>query len=116
MRGLLGQAVRFFPSTEAILEAVATDRIETGYVISTRGHWLAHERWPGKLTFLPTTETADSLPICAAVRKSDGDLKAAIDRAWDKLERSSQFSDVFARWHIPQERVAVAETHKGHGR
>ena len=48
--------------------------------------------------------------MCAAVRKSDGDLKEAIDRAWDELDRSSQFGEVFARWHIPQEHVAVAET------
>ncbi len=42
-----------YPSTEAILEAVATGREKAGYVISTRGPWLAHERWPGKLEFLP---------------------------------------------------------------
>jgi polar amino acid transport system substrate-binding protein len=115
VRGLTGRAVRFFPSTEAILEAVATDRVRTGYVISTRGHWLAHERWPEKLTFLPATETTDSFPICAAVRKPDGDLKEAIDQAWDKLDGSSQFGEVFTRWHIPQERVAVAGTRKGPG-
>jgi polar amino acid transport system substrate-binding protein len=113
VRGLRGRAVRFFPSTEAILEAVATARVGTGYVISTRGHWLAHERWPDKLTFLPAEENADCFPICAAVRKSDGDLKEAIDRAWDVLDGSSQFGEVFARWHVPQQLVAVAETRKG---
>jgi polar amino acid transport system substrate-binding protein len=115
VRGLIGRGVRFFPSTEAILEAVATDRVGTGYVISTRGHWLADERWPGKLTFLPANETADRFPICAAVRKSDGDLKEAIDRAWDELDGSNKLGAAFARWHIPQERGAVAETHIGPG-
>jgi hypothetical protein len=47
------------------------------------------------------------------VRKSDGDLKEAIDRAWDVLDGSSQFGEVFARWHVPQQLVAVAETRKG---
>ena len=37
------------PSLEAILEAVATGQVKAGYVISTRGPWLAEQRWPGKL-------------------------------------------------------------------
>ena len=40
------------PSLEAVLEAVATGRLEAGYVISTAGHWLAEKRWPGKLQFI----------------------------------------------------------------
>ena len=110
-----GRAVRSFPSTEAILEAVATGRVKAGYVISTRGAWLAQERWPGKLAFLPAAESVDRFPICAAVRKTDGDLKDAIDRAWDELDRSGQLAQVFARWHIPYEPGAVAETRKEPG-
>ena len=53
VRGLEGRPVQSYPSTEAILEAVATGREKAGYVISTRGPWLAHERWPGKLEFPP---------------------------------------------------------------
>ena len=45
----------------------------------------------------------DRFPICAAVRKTDGELKDAIDRAWDELDRSGQLAQVFARWHIPYE-------------
>ena len=58
MRGLKGRPVRSYPSTDAILEAVATGREKAGYVISTRGPWLAHERWPGKLAFLPAPGSA----------------------------------------------------------
>jgi hypothetical protein len=45
----------------------------------------------------------DAFPIVAAVRKSDAELKAAIDRAWDELDRSGQLARAFARWHIPYE-------------
>ena len=100
--------MRPYPSTEAILEAVATGREKAGYVISTRGPWLAHERWPGKLEFLPApADSADRFPICAAVRKTDRDLKDAIDRAWDELDRSGRLAQVFARWHIPYEPIAT---------
>ena len=92
VRGLKGARCRSFPSTEAILEAVATGRVKAGYVISTRGPWLAHERWPGKLAFLPAAAIVDCFPICAAVRKSDRDLKDAIDRAWDELDRSGRLA------------------------
>ena len=51
VHGLGKRPVRSYPSTEAILEAVATGREKAGYVISTRGSWLAHERWPGKARF-----------------------------------------------------------------
>ena len=98
-----------YPSTEAILEAVATGRARAGYVISTRGPWLAQERWPGKLEFHSAARSVDCFPICAAVRKADGDLKEAIDRAWDELDRSGQLAQVFARWHIPYEPVPVRD-------
>jgi polar amino acid transport system substrate-binding protein len=110
--GLKGGPVQSFPSTEAILKAVAHGQLKGGYVISTRGHWLAHENWPGKLDFLPTAASVDCFPISAAVRKSDGDLKDAIDRAWDDLDRSGKLAQVFARWHVPFERRTVAETTK----
>jgi ABC-type amino acid transport substrate-binding protein len=109
VRGLKGRATQTFPSTEAILEAVALGRVKAGYVISTRGPWLAHERWPGKLAFLPAPESVDVFPIGAAVRKSDRDLKVAIDRAWDELDRSGRLAQVFARWHIPYLPAATSE-------
>ena len=70
-------------------------------MISTRGPWLAEERWPGKLVFHSSSDSVDCFPVCAAVHKQDRDLKDAIDRAWDELERSGQLAKVFARWHIP---------------
>jgi polar amino acid transport system substrate-binding protein len=106
VRGLAGHPARPYPSTEAVLEAVATGREPAGYVISTRGPWLAHRRWPGRLEFHPLPESADAFPISAAVRKSDRALKEAIDRAWDELGRSGRLAQVFARWHVPYERVA----------
>ena len=45
-----------------------------------RASWSSH----------PSAESADRFPICAAVRKSDRDLKDAIDRAWDELDRSGR--------------------------
>ena len=101
VRGLKGRSVQTFPSTADVLQAVAVGRARAGYVISTRGPWIAAERWPGKLTFLPSSDSADSFPICAAVHKEDRDLKESIDRAWDELQRSGQLASVFARWHIP---------------
>jgi ABC-type amino acid transport substrate-binding protein len=104
VRGLQGGAIHWYPSTEAILEAVARGREKAGYVIATRGAWLAHERWPGALVFLPgADQPVDRFPVCAAVRKSDGDLKEAIDRAWDALDRSGRLAAVLARWHIPRD-------------
>ncbi len=85
---------------------MATGRERAGYVISTRGAWLAHERWPGKLELLPAADpesAMDAFPIVAAVRKSDRELKDAIDRAWDELDRSGRLARAFARWHIPYE-------------
>jgi polar amino acid transport system substrate-binding protein len=101
VRSLGQRTVTPFPSTEAILEAVASGRAQAGYVIATRGAWLAEERWPGKLAFLPMAETLDRFPISAAVRKADVDLKDAIDQAWDRLDRSGRLAQVFNAWHVP---------------
>ena len=110
VRGLEGRSIHPYPSTEAVLEAVATGRERAGYVIATRGAWLAHERWPGKLEFLPAAATPrpTRFPIVAAVRKSDRELKDAIDRAWDELDRSGRLARAFARWHIPYEPAGEA--------
>jgi ABC-type amino acid transport substrate-binding protein len=103
VRGLEGRELHPYPSTEAVLEAVARGREESGYAISTLGPWLAERRWPGALVFLPApgSGSPDRFPICAAVRKADADLKDAIDRAWDELDRSGRLAQAFARWHIP---------------
>jgi ABC-type amino acid transport substrate-binding protein len=109
--GLKGREVRPYPSTDAVLEAVAAGQERAGYVISTRGPWLAERRWPGKLKFLPASGPggADRFPISAAVRKSDRDLKEAIDRTWDALERSGRLAQAFAHWHIPYDPAANHE-------
>jgi polar amino acid transport system substrate-binding protein len=99
-RGLRGRKTETHTSLEGILEAVAAGRVKAGYVISTRGQWLAASRWPGKLQFLDG-DAADRFPICAAVRKSDKDLKAAIDQALAELAESGKLAEVFARWKIP---------------
>jgi polar amino acid transport system substrate-binding protein len=101
VRGLEGRKVRSYPSLEAILEAVAAKEAKAGYVISTRGPWLARERWPGKLKFVPIADSVDRFPICVAVRKGEADLKEAIDRALEELDRAGRLAPVFARWHVP---------------
>jgi polar amino acid transport system substrate-binding protein len=122
VRGLEGQPVHFYPSTEAVLEAVVTGREKGGYVISTRGPWQAEKLWPGKLAFReisparPESESVDRFPICAAVRKSDTDLKVAIDQAWDDLDRSGQLAAVFGRFNISYQPSAVAGYKKGPAR
>jgi polar amino acid transport system substrate-binding protein len=100
VRGLDGRKVRGYPSLEAVLEAVAAGDAKAGYVISTRGPWLAQERWPGKLKFVPVTGSLDRFPITAAVRKGEADLKDAIDKAFEELDRSGRLAAVFARWHV----------------
>jgi ABC-type amino acid transport substrate-binding protein len=101
VRGLPdGTVVKSYPSLPAILEAVAKDQVKAGYVISTRSQWLADRDWPGKLKFVEGAKI-DRLPICAAVRKTDADLNAAIERAFAELEQSGELAKVFARWHIP---------------
>jgi ABC-type amino acid transport substrate-binding protein len=107
--GLKGREVRSYPSTAAVLEAVATGREKAGYVISTRGPWLARPRWDGRLTFLPASRSVDFFPVCAAVRKTDRDLKDAIDAAWDDLKRADRLAPVFARWHVPYDPAATTE-------
>jgi polar amino acid transport system substrate-binding protein len=101
VRGLEGRKTQSYPSLEAVLQAVREGRARAGYVVSTRGPWLAAERWPGELKLIPRRDSLDRFPLCAAVRKSDGDLKAAIDRALEELQRSGRLARVFARWHIP---------------
>ena len=104
VRGLDGRAVRPYPSTEAVLEAVAAGRVRAGYVMSTRGA-LAGPRALARALDVPAARARPPTPspICAAVRKADSDLKEAIDRAWDELERSGRLAAVFARWHVPYE-------------
>jgi ABC-type amino acid transport substrate-binding protein len=113
LRGLNGHTVKTFPTTEAILKAVAEGQIAAGYVVSTRGAWLSHEQWLDKLVFLPGTEKLDRFPISAAVRKSDDDLRAAIDSAWDVLDKTGKLAQVFTRWHIPYEPPTVLDPKKG---
>jgi polar amino acid transport system substrate-binding protein len=101
VRGLEGRKTRSYPSLEAVLQAVRDKRAKAGYVISTRGPWLVAKNWPKELKFIPLADSRDRFPLCAAVRKSDGDLKAEIDRALAELKRSGRLSKVFARWHVP---------------
>lgn len=109
IRGLKDRAIRSYPSTDAVLEAVATGRSGAGYVISTRGSWLARKDWPRKLTFEPAPGPVDRFPVSAAVRKSDRDLKDEINRALDELDTSGQLARVFARWGIPYEPATAHE-------
>jgi ABC-type amino acid transport substrate-binding protein len=110
--GLGGRVLREYPSTEAVLAAVVAGKIKAGYAISTRGPWLAAERWPGKLEFHLSGASVDVFPICAAVRKADGDLRDAIDRAWDEITQSGRMAPVFARWHIPFEPIVLRDRMK----
>jgi ABC-type amino acid transport substrate-binding protein len=112
VHGTVGRAVKPFASTKAILDAVATGKAGAGYVISTRGPWLAEKEWPGKLVFLPTPGPEDCFSICAAVRKSDRDLKDAIDQAWLELDRTGRLAQVLARWHITHAPGTIPETRK----
>jgi polar amino acid transport system substrate-binding protein len=107
VRGLSGRPLHTYPSTRAVLEAVANGREAAGYVVSTRGPWLAQREWPGKLSFATPPGSLERFPISAAVRKSDVDLKDAIDRAWDELARSGDLARVLAHWHVPYDPVAA---------
>jgi putative heme-binding domain-containing protein len=119
VRGLRERTAHSYPSTEAVLEAVASGREKAGYVISTRGPWLAETLCPGKLVFRKISsagsqaESVDRFPICAAIRKSDPELKDAIERAWEKLDQSGRLAGIFARWHIPYERNGLARLRVG---
>jgi polar amino acid transport system substrate-binding protein len=99
--GLEARQTRSYPDLEAVLQAVRDRQTKAGYLISTRGPWLASERWPKELKFIAIPDSRDSFPMCAAVRKSDGDLKTEIDRALEELRRSDKLSKIFARWHMP---------------
>jgi polar amino acid transport system substrate-binding protein len=101
VRGLSSEKTRSYPSLEAVLQAVRDKRVKAGYVISTRGPWLAAERWSKELKFIPLADSTDRFPLCVAVRKSDADLKSEIDRALAELKRSGRLAKVFARWHVP---------------
>ena len=72
-------------------------------MISTRGHGWPMSVGRASSRFFQRADPADRFPLCAAVRKTDGDLKKAIDQAWEELHRSGQLARVFARWHIPYE-------------
>jgi ABC-type amino acid transport substrate-binding protein len=100
VRGLEGRKTQTLPDLESILNSVAAGRVPAGYVISTRGSWLAHQRWPGKIRFV-AGHPADRFAIGAAVRKADADLKAALDQALDDLAKSGKLAEVFDRWKIP---------------
>jgi ABC-type amino acid transport substrate-binding protein len=100
VRGLPEHAVvRSYPSLEAILEAVAKDHVKAGYVTSTRGKWLAEHSWPGQLIFQDGAKV-DRFPICAVTRKTDADLIAALDQAFEELAQSGELAAVFTRWRI----------------
>ena len=102
VRGLGGVKVREYPTLPAILAAVAAGEEQAGYIISSRGVWLAERHWPGELKFIASRSPAvDRFPICAAVRKGDVDLKTAIDQVLGELAESGRLAEVFERWHIP---------------
>src|SRR5262249_45535309 len=101
VRGLEGRKTQSYPSLEGVLQAVRDKRAKAGYVISTRGPWLAAQRWPKELKFIPLVDSRDRFPPSPAARKSHGHLKAEIDRAFAELKRSGRLSKVFARWHVP---------------
>jgi ABC-type amino acid transport substrate-binding protein len=101
VRGLPEQTViKSYPSLETILEAVAKNEVKAGYVISARSHWLAEQKWPGKLRFHDGAKM-DRFPICAVVRKTDADLITALNDAFAELAQSGELAEVFARWHVP---------------
>ena len=113
LRGIQGREVIEYPGLESILKAVVTGKVQAGYVISTRGQWLAEQRWPGKLRFAScNSDIVDRFPICAAVRKSDHDLKTAIDHALIELAASGKLTAVFRRSHIPYSSETGAEQSK----
>jgi ABC-type amino acid transport substrate-binding protein len=104
LRSIRDRQLRDYSNLESILEAIATGKEQGGYVIATRGSWLAEESWSGKLKFIrPETAAGDRFPICAAVRKSDDDLKMVLDQAFDEFASTGKLAEVFARWHIPYE-------------
>ena len=101
VRGLVGRKTVTYPNLESILSAVAQREVPAGYVISSRAHWLAAEKWPRKIRFLPPDKTVDRFGICAAIRHKETDLKDALDVAFRELRESGQLQEVFAKWHVP---------------
>jgi len=101
VRGLDGRQVRSFGSLASILAAVASGEVAAGYVLSSRAHWLAAQRWPGRIRFLTRRSAVDRFPICAAMRRDETELQNAVNAAFDQLRRSGRLARVFARWHIP---------------
>jgi len=102
LRGIGDRNVHESADLESILRAVALGQEAAGYVSAPRASWLAHQKWPDKLEFIPgEADSVDRFPICAAVRKNEGDLKTAIDRALEEFAQSGKLREVFARWHIP---------------
>jgi len=101
VRGLQGRVVRSYPDLPALFVAVTSAEVDAAYVVSTRGNWLAAQHWPGRLEMLPASDTVDRFPICAAVRRTEPDLKEAIDEVFVELQESATLEKLFARWHIP---------------
>ena len=105
IRGLDHRNARTYTNVEAILSAVANGEVRAGYVISSRAHWLVAQKWRGKIRFSDLPSAVDRFPICAAVRRDEVDLKGAIDTTWNELRKSGQLAQVFARWHVPFDKV-----------
>ena len=101
VRGLEGKQVQALVNLPSILAAISSGEVATGYVLSSRAHWLASEQWPGKLRFVTPKPSVDRFPICVAMRRNEADFTEAINSALDKLRQSGQLEQVFARWHIP---------------
>ena len=101
MRGIEGRPTKTYASLQDVLAAVAKGDCKIGYVISTRGPWLAERHWPGELAFVDAIDAVDEIPICAAVRLADTDLRQAIDQALVAMAESGQLREAFARWNMP---------------
>lgn len=101
--GIRDRNVVPYADLETILDAVARNEAKAGYVIGPRAHWLAQQKWSDKVVFVKNADSVDRLPMCAALRKNEDDLRTAIDNAFAALAESGQLAQVFARWHIPYE-------------
>jgi ABC-type amino acid transport substrate-binding protein len=104
VRSLDDVNIRSMASMEAIFAALVAGEVQAGYVISSRGQWLANRKWPGQIQFVAPPASVDRFPICAAVRRTESDLKAAIDAALVKLDQSGEMEQIFARWNVPYDR------------
>jgi ABC-type amino acid transport substrate-binding protein len=101
VRGLTDRQLKRYSSLESILDAVAAGRIQAGYVISSRAHWLAAEKWPGQLQFAQPKSEIDCFPICVALRRGETELREEINSAFRQLRHSGQLEQAFMRWHVP---------------